>query len=165
MGKSGLTLPGYNYCGPFNKEDAGEPTNDLDRACRTHDRAYSKMGNKAYWQYSRADQKLYNRASWKTVGGALVKTFFGAKKLIAPKMSMTTSQYHAYRQALAANTYQRSKALVKVGDGGPRWKRRPIARNVRDLRVSRRKPVSRLYGKVYKKRFTRKFKRYTRRYK
>ena len=40
--KKGLTLPGYNYCGPGNPLDNGAPTNELDAICQRHDYCYSK---------------------------------------------------------------------------------------------------------------------------
>ena len=39
--KKGLTLPGYNYCGPGNPLNNGKPTNELDAICETHDYCYS----------------------------------------------------------------------------------------------------------------------------
>ena len=35
-------FPGFNYCGPGN--NVGEPTNDVDRACRRHDQCYGEAG-------------------------------------------------------------------------------------------------------------------------
>ena len=40
-----LTIPGYNYLGPGNKLDNGEPTNHLDELAKEHDIAYSKAKN------------------------------------------------------------------------------------------------------------------------
>ena len=40
--KKGLTLPGYNYCGPGNPLDSGLPTNELDAVCMTHDYCYDE---------------------------------------------------------------------------------------------------------------------------
>lgn len=41
-GGSGYTLPGYNYLGPGNDLDSGEPTNKLDELAYQHDLAYTK---------------------------------------------------------------------------------------------------------------------------
>lgn len=38
--KKGLTLPGYNYCGPGNPLDNGPPVNQLDEVCMNHDYCY-----------------------------------------------------------------------------------------------------------------------------
>ena len=38
--KKGLTLPGYNYCGPGNPLVNGPPVNQLDEVCMTHDYCY-----------------------------------------------------------------------------------------------------------------------------
>jgi len=38
--KKGLTLPGYNYCGPGNPLDNGPPVNELDAVCMDHDFCY-----------------------------------------------------------------------------------------------------------------------------
>ena len=40
--KKGLTLPGYNYCGPGNPLDSGIPTNELDAVCMEHDYCYDE---------------------------------------------------------------------------------------------------------------------------
>ena len=40
--KNSLTLPGYNYCGPGNPLDNGNPVNELDAICERHDYCYSK---------------------------------------------------------------------------------------------------------------------------
>lgn len=40
----GLTLPGYNYCGPGTKPGDPEPINDLDTCCRGHDNCYKRLG-------------------------------------------------------------------------------------------------------------------------
>ena len=40
--KKGLTLPGYNYCGPGNSLDKDPPVNELDAICQRHDYCYSK---------------------------------------------------------------------------------------------------------------------------
>ena len=42
--KRGLTLPGYNYCGPGNPLDNGKPVNELDAICDRLDYCYSKPG-------------------------------------------------------------------------------------------------------------------------
>lgn len=39
----GLTLPGYKYLGPGNSLNAGEPTNELDRIAKEHDKQYDKI--------------------------------------------------------------------------------------------------------------------------
>ena len=38
--KKGLTLPGYNYCGPGNPLNSGLPVNKLDEVCMVHDYCY-----------------------------------------------------------------------------------------------------------------------------
>ncbi|XP_060580207.1 uncharacterized protein LOC132736990 [Ruditapes philippinarum] len=38
--KKGLTLPGYNYCGPGNPLVNGSPVNQLDEVCMNHDYCY-----------------------------------------------------------------------------------------------------------------------------
>lgn len=40
---TGYTLPGYNYLGPGNELEAGEPTNELDRIAQRHDRTYNEI--------------------------------------------------------------------------------------------------------------------------
>ena len=41
--RGGWTIPGYNYCGPFNDvsdADLVEAVNDLDECCKIHDQHY-----------------------------------------------------------------------------------------------------------------------------
>lgn len=35
--------PGYNYCGPGNPLDNGEPVNESDAHCRQHDQEYDRF--------------------------------------------------------------------------------------------------------------------------
>ena len=53
--KSGFTLPGYKYCGPYNPLDEqvdsegnliDEPKNEIDRVCAVHDMDYGKAESK-----------------------------------------------------------------------------------------------------------------------
>ena len=77
-----LLLPGYNYCGPFNKLNNGEPTNPTDAACKRHDEAYAELGNSAYFYFNEADEKLLEEIKDNTDYGARVaKRFFETKRL------------------------------------------------------------------------------------
>lgn len=82
----GLTLPGYNYLGPFNAQDNGKPTNPSDAAAQVHDKAYGellKQGHNPYLKFSDADQKFIDTVGtdW---GGRIGKAVFQAKKFLAP---------------------------------------------------------------------------------
>jgi len=62
-GESGLTLPGSNYCGPFNSisEDyqrRNPPRNRVDAECLRHDLAYDKADKLK----AAGDTEGYNRA-------------------------------------------------------------------------------------------------------
>lgn len=68
--KKGLTLPGYNYCGPGNPLDNGPPTNELDQICRQHDIAYT------YGDKKKADEimlKQLSKHTGKTLGEKATK--------------------------------------------------------------------------------------------
>lgn len=60
--KSGLTAPGYNYLGPGNSLDNGEPVNTLDAAAKKHDHGYDaklKSGdNNPYVHFNDADVEM-----------------------------------------------------------------------------------------------------------
>ncbi|GLE06871.1 hypothetical protein PINS_up016540 [Pythium insidiosum] len=84
--KKGLTLPGYNYLGPFNSLDNGEPTNQSDAAARDHDREYGRIGKRAYFFYNEADEK-FMRNTGNDIGGKIGRAVFSIKKKIAPKIT------------------------------------------------------------------------------
>jgi len=57
-----MNLPGYNYCGPFNSLNNGQPTNVLDEKCMVHDIAYNAYGKGAYFKFIPADAVLVREA-------------------------------------------------------------------------------------------------------
>lgn len=80
--KRGLTLPGYNYLGPFNSLDNGEPTNKSDRAARKHDWKYKDIQDKGlnpYTSYNKADEEFIKEVGW-DVGGVLGYGAFQLKR-------------------------------------------------------------------------------------
>lgn len=80
----GLTLPGYNYLGPFNDVDDTPPTNKTDAAARKHDIEYSKLGKRAYYTYSKADEDFLNEIKdHKGVGPTIARKVFQAKKRLS----------------------------------------------------------------------------------
>ena len=83
----GLTLPGYNYLGPFNAKNNGPPTNPSDRTAQTHDDDYQKLqerGANPYRYYNQADEDADSR--WGSdVGGRIAKRVFRIKKELAKR--------------------------------------------------------------------------------
>jgi len=83
----GLTLPGYNYLGPFNAADNGNPTNASDRIAKKHDQGYAmlqKEGKNPYIEYNDADEQAIQ--SWDSqtdVGGRIAKAVFRGKRGLA----------------------------------------------------------------------------------
>lgn len=76
-----LLLPGYNYCGPFNPEDNGEPVNYTDECCRLHDLAYKELGPSAYFHFNEADAILLERIKDETDYGAVIaRNYFQTKR-------------------------------------------------------------------------------------
>lgn len=80
-----LTLPGYNYLGPFNKLNKGKPTNKSDKAAFKHDVAYGRLQRKGinpYWTFNDADRDFINEVGtdW---GGKIGKSVFQLKKKAA----------------------------------------------------------------------------------
>lgn len=51
-----LHYPGYNYCGPGTKNFRRKPKNNIDRACRRHDKGYTSFND--YFKYNMADAIL-----------------------------------------------------------------------------------------------------------
>lgn len=88
-GNKGLTLPGYNYLGPFNSEDNGEPTNEADRAADVHDKEYGVLSrNHGYWKpyfnWNEADEKFLKRIQdSRDYGARVARGVFGAKQFLA----------------------------------------------------------------------------------
>lgn len=82
----GLVLPGYNYLGPFNGPDRGEPVNAADAAAQKHDQAYQEQldqGDNPYLKYNHADREFQEELSEDTsLGGNLGKAVFQAKKRV-----------------------------------------------------------------------------------
>lgn len=82
---SGLTLPGYNYLGPFNADDNGEPTGKSDAAAKKHDDMYKLLQREhgffaPYFKFSKADEQFIQDASDDDYGGRWGKRFFEWKK-------------------------------------------------------------------------------------
>ena len=68
----GLTLPGYNYCGPGNPLKNGKPINELNAICERHDYCYSKPnGNKNDCDKIMHDEMKNSQSS--TIGEKLSK--------------------------------------------------------------------------------------------
>lgn len=82
----GLVLPGYNYLGPFNGPDRGEPVNAADSAAQKHDQAYQEQldqGDNPYLKYNHADREFQEELSEDTsLGGNLGRAVFQAKKRV-----------------------------------------------------------------------------------
>lgn len=80
----GLVLPGYNYLGPGNGLDRGEPVNEADAAAREHDEAYQALldaGDNPYLKYNHADAAFQARLQGdESFGGNLGRAAFQAKK-------------------------------------------------------------------------------------
>ena len=80
----------YHHCGPFNRILKG-PRNKVDSICRKHDIAYGKIGAKAYFKFSKADQDFINEMG-KQPGARpwLYTKVFQAKKALAPELSSSS---------------------------------------------------------------------------
>lgn len=82
----GLVLPGYNYLGPGNGLDRGEPVNRADEVAREHDISYNEQleaGDNPYLKYNHADAEFQEKLADDTsFGGNLGKAVFQAKKRV-----------------------------------------------------------------------------------
>lgn len=83
----GLTLPGYNYLGPFNARNNGPPTNPSDQTAQTHDDEYQELqqrGANPYRYYNQADADA--DSGWGSdIGGRTAKRVFRIKKELAKR--------------------------------------------------------------------------------
>ena len=87
----GLLFPGYNYLGPFNPLENGDPVNKADEAAKKHDLAYNKYINKGlnpYLNFNKGDQDFIDSLqSDSSLGGNFAKAVFHIKKQIAPALN------------------------------------------------------------------------------
>lgn len=118
-----IHIPTYSYCGPFTKLNKrlarGDPgINDLDRACKEHDIAYSQKGDLAHRH--KADYKLEQDA-WKRfkskdagvgekAAAWLVTTAMKAKRKLGMGLKTKTMTRRKKK-------HQRSGASPKKGKG------------------------------------------------
>lgn len=87
----GLTVPGYNYCGPFNSNDNGKPVNKDDAACKEHDLSEDYKDPKAYVFFNDADEKIIQDLKDSTTfTGKAARRYFEWKKRVAPRMRKRT---------------------------------------------------------------------------
>lgn len=87
----GLLFPGYNYLGPFNPLENGDPVNKADEAAKKHDQAYNNYINKGlnpYLKFNKGDQDFIDSLqSDSSVGGNFARAVFHLKKQIAPALN------------------------------------------------------------------------------
>nr|AHK27120.1 VP1/VP2 [Porcine bocavirus 3] len=87
----GVLFPGYNYLGPFNPLENGDPVNKDDEAAKKHDQAYNKYINKGlnpYLKFNKGDQDFIDSLqSDSSVGGNFARAVFHLKKQIAPALN------------------------------------------------------------------------------
>lgn len=77
--KGGITLPGTNYCGPYNRMDL--PTkNKLDSVCRSHDLCYAAGNKRTCDKKMMSDLKQVKPSSvGEAVNKKIVQGVIGAK--------------------------------------------------------------------------------------
>lgn len=87
----GVLFPGYNYLGPFNPLENGDPVNKADEAAKKHDQAYNNYINKGlnpYLKFNKGDQDFIDSLqSDSSVGGNFARAVFHLKKQIAPALN------------------------------------------------------------------------------
>nr|WDW25825.1 MAG: capsid protein [Canine parvovirus] len=115
--KSGLTLPGYNYLGPFNSLFNGKPTNKADEAARKHDFGYSDLlreGKNPYLYFNKHDQTfLDDLKDDYSFGGLLGKAVFKIKQAVAPSLGDTNKSAKIDRAAKRKLYFARSNKGAK----------------------------------------------------
>ena len=111
-----LTLPGYNYLGPFNALDKGPPTSKSDAAALEHDKSKDYESPWAYLYYNDADEELLDKLKGQTDYGArIASTYFNWKKKTMPRMnkrpnispkSETSKRRRWYEDLIPQNTME-----------------------------------------------------------
>lgn len=76
--------PLHPHCGPFNDIDEKQPSNNIDRLCWIHDRAYGKLKD-PYFTFSEADEAFLRGVKGDYFAGRYYAMFFELKKLLAKK--------------------------------------------------------------------------------
>lgn len=82
MGR-GLVAFGYNYLGPWNDLNRGEPTNRNDAVARKHDIAYAelaKAGKSPYTDWNGADEDFLNKLQPDDAATYIAEGMFVIKK-------------------------------------------------------------------------------------
>ena len=110
-----LLIPGYNYCGPFNPEDNGEPVNFTDAACQRHDKAYKKLGPWAYMYFNKADALLLEEIKDQTdIGAVIARAYFKRKRAWAALSDSPFPAHDAWTQEMGREE-EKWKAWMKRG--------------------------------------------------
>lgn len=125
----GLLFPGYNYLGPFNPLENGDPVNKADEAAKKHDQAYNKYINKGlnpYLNFNKGDQDFIDSLqSDSSVGGNFARAVFHIKKQIAPALSepKNTGEPPAKKDKRAGN--KRHLYFARLNKGAKKAKADP----------------------------------------
>lgn len=87
-----LTLPGYNYLGPFNALDKGTPTTESDAAALRHDKSKDYESPWAYIYFNEADDILLKELEGQhDYGAKAARTYFQWKKKTMPRLKKDDS--------------------------------------------------------------------------
>lgn len=109
--------PGYNYLGPGNTLDRGDPTNLSDAAAQRHDywyQAYQESGHNPYWHHNQADEQfIKDTTNAKDWGGKVGNLVFRFKRAFAPSLDA------------AAEASAKSRVPARFGGTLAGGKRRP----------------------------------------
>lgn len=122
----GLTVPGYNYCGPFNSNDNGEPVNKDDAGCKKHDLSDEYKDYKGYIFFNDADEELIQDLKDSTTfTGKVAKRYFEWKKRVMPRMRKRTGYKTPSRKGDTPATDKDTKTPSTEGDTPPTEKNTP----------------------------------------
>lgn len=122
----GLTIPGYNYCGPGNRME-GEPINNLDAACMRHD----QTPGYSYTEYEKSDDDLIREANdhfWEDpFSSSIIQGVFGAKRMVARKRRYSQSRGSSKRRRVSRRRpmkYRKNRKYNKKRSFKRKFKRR-----------------------------------------
>lgn len=82
----------HPHCGPFNSVSQYKPNNPIDSICWEHDKGYSKLGKRSYFEFNEYDKKFIS--DMEKHSGFLPRMYggvFKAKRILAPSSKESKS--------------------------------------------------------------------------
>jgi len=91
-------LTGTEHGGPFNRVARKPPSGRRDRNFWKHDKAYGRLGKRAYTHWNKSDSRLLRKLSWSRPSDFLAKSYFSLKKRVAPRYVTKAKSFRGIRR-------------------------------------------------------------------